>query len=90
MVDVKVAARRGGHSYSANGLGGADGSLVIDVKIFKSIEVDQATGVAAIGAGIRLGDVAVGLYERGKRAIPHGICPGLVILFPCPNCGFEG
>ena len=30
---VKVAARSGGHSYAANGIGGEDGSLVIDLKI---------------------------------------------------------
>jgi FAD/FMN-containing dehydrogenase len=78
--DVKVAARSGGHSYSANGLGGADGSLVIDMKMFKSVNVDPTTQIATIGTGNRLGDIATKLFAQGKRALPHGLCPGLAIL----------
>ena len=74
--DVKVAARGGGHSYAGNGLGGADGSLVIDMKRFKTFQVVPDSNIAIIGAGNRLGDVATGLYEQGKRGLPHGICPG--------------
>ena len=62
--NVKVATRSGGHSYSANGLGGADGSLVIDVKNFNRIVLNKATGIATVGAGARLGDIATELYER--------------------------
>jgi FAD/FMN-containing dehydrogenase len=80
MYDIKVAARSGGHSYSANGLGGADGSLVIDMKKFKSIEVDPKTQIATIGVGNRLGDIATTLFAKGKRALPHGLCPGSVAL----------
>jgi hypothetical protein len=78
--DVKVAARSGGHSYSANGLGGADGSLVIDMKMFKSVKVDPTTRIATIGTGNRLGDIATKLFAQGKRALPHGLCPGLASL----------
>jgi len=74
--DVKVAARGGGHSYAGNGLGGADGSLAIDMKEFRTLHVDADTKIATIGAGNRLGDVATALYEQGRRALPHGNCPG--------------
>jgi len=76
---VKVSARSGGHSYAGYGLGGADGSLMIDMKKFKGLKVDPATNIATIGAGNRLGDVASGLFAQGKRALPHGLCPGVGI-----------
>lgn len=34
--------------------------------------VDSSTGVATIGAGSRLGPVALGLWEGGQRAMPVG------------------
>jgi FAD/FMN-containing dehydrogenase len=74
--NVKIATKSGGHSYAGYGLGGRDGSLVVDMKKFRTLEVDLETNVAALGAGLRLGDVAVGLFEKGGRAMPHGLCPG--------------
>lgn len=73
---TKVAARSGGHSYAAYGLGGVNGSLMIDMKKFRALSVDPNTKVATIGAGLRLGDVATGIYNMGGRALPHGTCPG--------------
>lgn len=73
--DIKVAARGGGHSYAAMGLGGKDGSFIIDMKKFKSISLDR-NNVATVGAGVRLGDLASALYDLGERALPHGLCPG--------------
>lgn len=35
--------------------------------------VDSSTGVATIGAGSRLGPVALGLWEGGQRAMPVGV-----------------
>lgn len=78
LFDVKVAARCGGHSYAGFGLGGKDGSLMIDMKKFKSVVVDPNTNIATIGAGTRLGDVAYNLFNQGGRALPHGLCPALV------------
>ncbi|KAL7275672.1 hypothetical protein RUND412_001379 [Rhizina undulata] len=75
----KVAARGGGHSYAAFGLGGKDGSFIIDVRKFNTISVNQTTGKAKIGAGNRLGNTALGIYEQGERALPHGVCPGVGI-----------
>ncbi|KAK4700541.1 hypothetical protein P7C70_g5706, partial [Phenoliferia sp. Uapishka_3] len=71
---VSVSARSGGHSYASYGQGGTDGALVIDLGAFKHISVDQGTGVATIGGGVRLGDIALGLNELG-RGLPHGTCP---------------
>ncbi|KAI5785606.1 hypothetical protein DFH27DRAFT_265144 [Peziza echinospora] len=72
---IKVQSRSGGHSYGAMGLGGKNGSLVIDLKKFNSIAVDGET--VTVGPGVRLGNLAIALFENGKRAMPHGICPGV-------------
>ncbi|KAG6896003.1 hypothetical protein C0992_010934 [Termitomyces sp. T32_za158] len=71
--NLKVAARSGGHSYIANGLGGRNGSLVVDLKKLSRISVNSAQGTAVIETGNRLGDVATVLANNGK-AIPHGTC----------------
>src|SRR5690606_1629610 len=75
----KVQARSGGHSYAAFGLGGKDGSMVIDLEAFQSVTLQRnGTKVSArVGAGIRLGNLATKLFELGGRAIPHGTCPGV-------------
>lgn len=88
LFNVKVSARSGGHSYAGFGLGGQDGSLMIDMKKFKTISVDQNTKIATIGAGNRLGDVAYNLFNQGGRALPHGLCPGLVTK-PITLIGFS-
>lgn len=49
--------------------------MVIDLSHINQIDVDKATHVARVGAGNRLGDVALGLFHQGERAIPHGTCP---------------
>ncbi|KAF8874587.1 glucooligosaccharide oxidase [Infundibulicybe gibba] len=69
-----VAARSGGHSYIANGLGGSDGVLVVDMRNFTKISVDANAGTAVIEIGNRLGNVALALNDAG-RALPHGTCP---------------
>ena len=70
-----MVARSGGHSYAAFGLGGQDGSLVIDLSKLKSLSVDQTTGYAISQTGNLLGDLATGIWENGQRALPHGTCP---------------
>lgn len=37
------------------------------------------TGVATVGGGVRLGNLALGIYAQGERALPHGTCPGVGI-----------
>lgn len=46
----------------------------MDLSNFKDITVDNSTGIAVIGAGNRVGDIAVGLFDQAGRAIPHGTC----------------
>ncbi|PBK66900.1 glucooligosaccharide oxidase [Armillaria solidipes] len=71
--NLQVVARSGGHSYIANGLGGKNGALVIDLSNMTKVEV-HASGTATVETGNRLGDVAYALNNHG-RAIPHGSCP---------------
>ena len=73
---TKVQAKSGGHSYASYSSGGKDGSLVIDMKAFQEVTVDEATGLARVGTGVRLGNMASELYRQGRRALPHGTCPG--------------
>jgi FAD/FMN-containing dehydrogenase len=73
---VKVTAKCGGHSYGAHGLGGEDGHLIVDMRRFNSVIVDQEVHTAVVGAGGRLGNIALALYDQGKQAISHGTCPG--------------
>ncbi|KAF7348713.1 Glucooligosaccharide oxidase [Mycena venus] len=71
--NLEVVARSGGHSYIANGLGGRNGALVVDMSKLKAITVRPSNNTALIETGNRLGDVALALNAKG-RAIPHGTC----------------
>ncbi|CAE6432299.1 unnamed protein product [Rhizoctonia solani] len=73
-ASVPVVARSGGHSYAAYGVGGQDGSLVVDLSKMKSFSIDNS-GSAKIQTGNRLGEVAQKLWDNGQRALPHGTCP---------------
>ncbi|KAG8927773.1 hypothetical protein FRC02_007783 [Tulasnella sp. 418] len=72
---LTVVARSGGHSYAAFGLGGKDGSLVVDLSKMKSLSVDPATGWAICQTGNLLGNLAQGIWDQAQRALPHGTCP---------------
>ncbi|KAJ7230656.1 hypothetical protein GGX14DRAFT_343518 [Mycena pura] len=71
--NMPVVARSGGHSYIANGLGGTNSALVVDLSKMKAITVRASNNTALIETGNRLGDVALALNAKG-RAIPHGTC----------------
>ncbi|KAK0240537.1 hypothetical protein EDD85DRAFT_788572 [Armillaria nabsnona] len=71
--NICVVSRGGGHSYIANGLGGKNGSLVVDMSNFSNVTLDVSTNLAIIQPGSRLGDIALALNDHG-RAIPHGHC----------------
>ncbi|KAJ6526248.1 glucooligosaccharide oxidase [Mycena vulgaris] len=71
---LRVSVRSGGHSYIANGLGGENGTLVIDMAKFTNVTVNPAARTAVIETGNRLGDVALALNAY-DLAIPHGTCP---------------
>ncbi|KAM0189541.1 hypothetical protein ACHAPC_003118 [Botrytis cinerea] len=76
---LKVQPRGGGHSYASYSIGGKNGSVVVDMSGFDEILVDQKSYIAKIGAGQRLGNVALGIHEQGGRALPHGTCAGVGI-----------
>jgi FAD/FMN-containing dehydrogenase len=73
---IKVQAKSGGHSYSSTSSGGKDGSMVIDLRHFQNVTVNEVTGVAAVGSGARLGNMALALNDKG-RALAHGTCAGV-------------
>lgn len=52
---------------------------MIDLQPLQSISLDKTTNVAKVGGGVRLGNLAQGVYDQGKRAISHGTCPGVGI-----------
>ncbi|PIL24496.1 hypothetical protein GSI_14251 [Ganoderma sinense ZZ0214-1] len=70
---VKVNARSGGHSYAAFALGGEDGHLTVSLDDLRTLSLSGTKGT--FGAGNHLGDVALFLWENGKRALAHGTCP---------------
>ena len=52
--------------------------MVIDLEGFQNISVNS-TGVVQVGGGVRLGNLALRIYNQSKRALPHGVCPGVGI-----------
>ncbi|KAL1866869.1 hypothetical protein Daus18300_006572 [Diaporthe australafricana] len=73
---IKVQAKSGGHSYASTSSGGQDGSMIVDLQSFQNVTVDDSTGIAAVGVGLRLGNMALALNDKG-RALAHGTCPGV-------------
>ena len=72
---VKVQAKSGGHSYASYSSGGQNGSMIIDLESgFQGVTVD-ANGVARVEAGLRLGNMALAIFDQGGRALPHGKYP---------------
>lgn len=61
------------------GLGGVDGALVVDLVNMQKFSMDTNTWQATIGAGTKLGSVTQKLHDNGKRAMAHGVCPGVGI-----------
>lgn len=76
---VHVQAKSGGHSYANFGLGGDAGGLMIDLVKLQSFKMDTNTWQATFGSGFLLGDLDKYLHANGKRAMPHGTCPGVGI-----------
>ena len=71
-----VSPKSGGHSYDSHGLGGEDGHLMVDMKHFYNVTLNNNTGTATVSPGARLGNVATALWNEGQVAISHGSCPG--------------
>ncbi|KAL8993777.1 MAG: hypothetical protein Q9188_007240, partial [Gyalolechia gomerana] len=52
--------------------------MVISLEAFQTVTVNSR-GIARVGGGVRLGNLATGIYNQSQRALPHGICPGVGI-----------
>ena len=52
--------------------------MIISLQAFQTVHVDTKN-IAQVGGGVRLGNLAVGIYNQSKRALPHGVCPGVGI-----------
>ncbi|KAK0710273.1 hypothetical protein B0T26DRAFT_755358 [Lasiosphaeria miniovina] len=77
---VPVQPKSGGHSYASYSTGGRDGILMIDLENFNAVTLDKVTGIAVVGGGVRLGNLALAIYNnRNLRALAHGTCPGVGI-----------
>lgn len=48
---IPVVARSGGHSYVANGLGGEDGAMVVDLRNLKDITFNSDNTEVTLGTG---------------------------------------
>lgn len=74
-LGLEVVARSGGHSYIKSAYGqNDDRTLVLDLKAFNSITVDQSARTATIDPGALLGHVAYQLWENGNFVFSYGIC----------------
>ncbi|KAK8079077.1 hypothetical protein PG994_002884 [Apiospora phragmitis] len=81
---LQVQARSGGHSYTSFSHGGRDGAVVVDLRQMQDVvlchEHDEFDGaIARVGGGIRLGNLALQLFDQGKRSLAHGTCPSVGI-----------
>ena len=76
---IKVQAKSGGHSYASFSSGGKDGAMMISLQPFQKVELDTSTGITKVGGGVRLGNLADGIYTQGQKALSHGTCPGVGI-----------
>lgn len=52
--------------------------MIISLEAFQSITVGRRD-IAQVGGGVRLGNLATGIYNQSQRALPHGVCPGVGI-----------
>ncbi|KIY64917.1 Glucooligosaccharide oxidase [Cylindrobasidium torrendii FP15055 ss-10] len=85
--NLNVVARSGGHSYIAGGIGSKSGELVVDLSNLTSIQYNSSSHTATIQTGLRLGDVASALGDKGQ-GIPHGTCPYVGIGGHAASGGF--
>jgi FAD/FMN-containing dehydrogenase len=46
---------------------------------YRTADNFPATGIVAVGGGARLGNLGLGIYNQGQRALPHGTYPGVGI-----------
>ncbi len=50
--------KSGAHISASHGLGGEDGYLMIDMKMFEAVSVDALSRISSVGGGGRSGNTA--------------------------------
>lgn len=45
----------------------------------QNIKLDKSTNIVKVGGGVRLGNLAQGIWDQGQRGLSHGTCPGVGI-----------
>jgi FAD/FMN-containing dehydrogenase len=71
QTDMKVQARCGGHGYASYSSGGKDGHMILNLRYLQTIQLDNSSGVATVGGGVRLGNLASSLWDQGKAVLSH-------------------
>jgi hypothetical protein len=52
---------------------------VVDLQSLQTIHLDKSSGIATVGGGVRLGNLADGIWNQGMASVSHGTCPGVGI-----------
>ena len=71
---IREVTSRCANESSNFGLGGVDGSVVLDLRNLKNFTMDRSTWQASIGGGMHLGELDAHLHANGGRAMAHGTC----------------
>ena len=70
---VKVQVKNGGHFYASFSSGDQNESMMIDLENFQKITMN-AQFIIKVDSGVRLGNLALSIYNQHKRALSHDIC----------------
>lgn len=73
---IALRVRSGGHDHEGESSG--DDVLLLDLSEFNHVDVDEASGIATIGPGIRFEQLTKKLADRNVM-IPHGTCASVCI-----------
>ncbi|EME41107.1 hypothetical protein DOTSEDRAFT_136186 [Dothistroma septosporum NZE10] len=76
---TKLSSFGGGHGYASYALGGTDGFVVIDASKLQDVELNEGAGTVTVGAGQKLGPVAISIGAKGY-GLPHGTCPSVGVV----------
>lgn len=72
----KISPKSGGHTYTGYTYGSSDGWVVVDLKNLNSISINSQAKQATVAAGVKLGNLASQLGQKGF-SLPHGTCPAV-------------
>lgn len=53
--------------------------MSINLQSLQTIELDKSSGIATVGGGVRLGNLADAIWNQGGASVSHGTCPGVGI-----------